>query len=97
MIIHVIESGETAYTIANDYNISAQWLIRENGIVDPNDLAVGGVLVILYPRITHTLVEGDTLENIANMYDVTVMDLLRNNSYLSNLEYLMSIAIKLDL
>lgn len=88
MIMHVIESGETAYTIANDYNISAEWLVRENGIVDPNDLAVGGVLVILYPRITHTLVEGDTLENIANMYDVTVMDLLRNNSYLSNLEYL---------
>ena len=88
MIIHVIEPGETAYTIANDYGVSAEWIIRENGILDPTDLAVGGALVILFPKITHTIVEGDTLEKIAEMYNVTIMDLLRNNSYLSDQEYL---------
>ncbi|NLJ89734.1 MAG: LysM peptidoglycan-binding domain-containing protein [Clostridiales bacterium] len=88
MVIHVIEPGETAYTIANEYGVSAQWIIRENGIVNPLDLAVGNALVILFPKITHTIVEGDTLEKIAQMYNVTIMDLLRNNSYLSDLEYL---------
>lgn len=88
MILHVIEPGETIDSISNLYEISADWIIRENGVVQPNNLAVGGVLVLLYPRITHTIVEGDTLEQIAIMYNVTVMDLLRNNSYLSDQEYL---------
>ncbi len=88
MIIHVIESGETAFTIADEYGVSAEWLIRANGIQYPNDIAVGGTLVILYPSITHTVIEGDTLESIANLYGTTVMDLLRNNSYLSDQEYL---------
>lgn len=88
MILHVIEPGETIDSISNLYEISADWIIRENGVVQPNNLAVGGVLVLLYPRITHTIVEGDTLEQIAIMYNVTVMDLLRNNSYLSDQEFL---------
>lgn len=88
MIIHVIQPNETAFTIADIYGVSPQWIIRENGIVNPIDLAVGGTLVILYPKTTHTVVEGDTLESIANMYNVTVMDLLRNNSYISDQEYL---------
>lgn len=84
MIIHVIQPNETAFTIADIYGVSPQWIIRENGIVNPIDLAVGGTLVILYSKTTHTVVEGDTLESIANMYNVTVMDLLRNNSYISD-------------
>lgn len=88
MILHVIEPGETIDSISNLYEISADWIIRENGVVQPNNLAVGGVLVLLYPRIIHTIVEGDTLEQIAIMYNVTVMDLLRNNSYLSDQEFL---------
>ena len=56
--------------------VSAQWIIRENGIVNPLDLA-GNALVILFLKITHTIVEGDTLEKIAQMYNVTIMDLLQ--------------------
>lgn len=76
MIIHVIEPGETALTIANKYGVSEDWLIRENGIQNPDDLTVGGTLVILYPSITHTIIQGDTLGNIASLYNTTVMDLL---------------------
>ncbi len=88
MIIHVIEAGETVDTIADLYGVSADWINREYTILDPNDLAVGGTLVILYPAVTHTVVEGDTLISIADMYGVTVMSLLRNNSYLSIQEQL---------
>ncbi len=88
MIIHVVELGETVRSISDYYGISQDWLVRENGIADPSNLAVGSTLVILYPLRTHTIVQGDTLENIANMYEVTIMDLLRNNSYLADIEYL---------
>ena len=97
MIIHVIEPGETVDSIAQLYGVSPEWIIREHGIIDPNDLAVGGSLVILYPEITHTVVEGDTLESIANMYGVSVISLLQNNFFLSDQEFLQvgdSIVIK---
>ncbi len=88
MIIHVIEAGETVYTIADEYGVSPEWIIRENGIINPLDLAVGGALVILFPKVTHMVVEGDTIEKIATLYKITIMDLLRNNIYLSDQEYL---------
>lgn len=88
MIIHVIRPNETVKSIANTYGISVDWLIKENGIRDPDNLVVGGTLIILHPNKTHTVVDGDSLNNIAKTYNVTVMDLLRNNSYLCNQEYL---------
>lgn len=72
MIIHVIQAGETATSIANFYGISEEWLIRENLIQEPDNLVVGAALVILFPEITYTIVEGDTLEGIASMYNVSV-------------------------
>ena len=88
MIIHIIEPGETVDSIAELYGVSPDWIIRENGIIDPTDLAIGGALVILTPALTHTIEEGDSLESIAQMYGVTVMSILRNNSYLSDQEFL---------
>jgi len=80
MIIHIIEPGETVDSIAELYGVSPDWIIRENGIIDPTDLAIGGALVILTPALTHTIEEGDSLESIAQMYGVTVMSILRNNT-----------------
>lgn len=88
MLIHVVQPGETAESIANLYGLSMERLIIENGIIYPNNLVVGDTLVILYPKITYTVQEGDTLAGIAEANDVTVMDLLRNNPYLSDREYL---------
>ena len=83
MVIHVVQSGETAYSIADYYGISVDWLIRENGIADPLRPVVGNTYVILFPEETYIIQEGDTLEKIANQFNVTVMELLRNNSYLA--------------
>lgn len=88
MIIHVIESGDTIFSIADYYGVSQDWIIRENNIKYPNNLVIGSTLVILYPKTTHQVQEGDTLESIAKMYNVTVLDLLRYNSFLSNQEFL---------
>ncbi|HBI73333.1 MAG TPA: hypothetical protein DEG06_04705 [Lachnospiraceae bacterium] len=86
MIIHVVQPGETVSSIANFYGISEEWLIRENGIDTPGQLAVGDTYVILFPEAVYTVMEGDTLKGIADAFDVTVMDLLRNNTYLSGQE-----------
>jgi spore germination protein len=88
MIIHVVQEGETIDSIAEKYSISAERLILENEIKNPNRLVVGETLVILFPEVLYTIQEGDTLTGIADYFDVTVMQLLRNNPYLSNREYI---------
>jgi len=88
MIIHVVQSGETTKSIAESYGILEERLIIENEIKNPNKLAIGETLIILYPEITYVVQEGDTLQEIAEKMDVTVLQILQNNPYLSDREYL---------
>ena len=84
MIIHVVQPGETINSISAYYKIPVNRLILENGIINPNNLAVGQTIVIVQPEILYTVQAGDTLESIAERYGTTPMELLRNNPYLSD-------------
>ncbi len=84
MIIHVVQPGETINSISEYYKIPVNRLILENGIINPNNLAVGQTIVIVQPEILYTVQTGDTLESIAERYGTTPMELLRNNPYLSD-------------
>lgn len=88
MIIHIVEQGETIYSIANLYGVSAERLMLNNSITDPENLLIGETLVIAYPEQTHIVQEGDTLLGIAQSYGISINDLLRNNPYLSDREYI---------
>ncbi|WMJ87159.1 LysM peptidoglycan-binding domain-containing protein [Anaerocolumna sp. MB42-C2] len=88
MTIHVVQKGDTINSIADQYGVSVDRLILENGINDPDILVVGEALVILYPEITYTIREGDTLDGIADRYGISIFQLLRNNPYLSDREYI---------
>lgn len=84
MYIHVVQSGETIWGIASYYGVSAQRLVTDNGIRDPEHLVPGQALVVLIPEVTHTVRSGETLQSIAAAYQTTVMALLRNNPVLTN-------------
>lgn len=88
MIIHVVQSGETLYSISTSYGISSSRLIQDNGLTSPNELAVGQTIVIVYPKEIYTVREGDTLQSIAYDHNITLMQLLRNNPYLINREFI---------
>lgn len=88
MIIHVVKKGETLSSIADLYGKSVERLILENGITDPDKLAIGETLVIVYPQIEYTIQDGDTLESIARNHNTSIMELLRNNPYLSDRPYI---------
>jgi spore germination protein len=79
MIIHVVQTGDTIYTIAAKYNTSPQKIIDDNELQDPNVLVPGQTLVILVPDQVHIVQPGDTLENIAQRYGTTVVELLQYN------------------
>ncbi|MBW4847410.1 MAG: LysM peptidoglycan-binding domain-containing protein [Lachnospiraceae bacterium] len=90
MIIHVVQPGETIFTISEYYKIPVDRLILENGIINPDKLAIGQTIVIVQPETVYTVQAGDTLESIAEKHGVSTMELLRNNPYLSDREYLYS-------
>lgn len=83
MYIHVVQPGDTIYTIASSYNIKPERLAIENDIADPNKLVQGEALLILIPEQVYTVQEGDNLESIANAAGTNVMELLRNNPNIS--------------
>lgn len=83
MTIHIVQPGETIYSISEYYNIPVDRLIIENRIINPNNLAIGQTIVIVQPETLYTVQSGDTLDRIAEQYSITPMEILRNNPHLS--------------
>ena len=77
MTIHIVQSGETIYSIADRYGVSVDRLILDNGILNPSRLVVGETIVILRPEMSYTIQEGDTLASIADKHEVTVFQIGR--------------------
>ncbi len=83
MEIYVVQPGDTIYSIAAQFGVSAEELIQDNELASPLELVVGQTIVIAYPKQIYTVQEGDTLISIAATYEITVQQLLRNNPFLS--------------
>lgn len=79
MTIHIVQAGENLRQIANQYGVSLQRLIADNGVLNPEALAVGQALVILRPTETYTVQTGDTLESISAATGVPALTLVQNN------------------
>ncbi len=88
--VHVLEAGETLYSLSKKYGIDVDVLLSENGISNPSLLSVGMRLII--PGIDavsdttvsdevdlHTVVPGDTYYSIAGKHGLSVDELLALN------------------
>lgn len=88
MTIHVVKSGETLISIAEQYGITPEIIISVNELPNPEDLVVGQSLAIRIPEVVHTVEEGDTLYEIAETYDVSPTQILQNNPSIAVVEFL---------
>ena len=79
MTIHVVRSGDTIYSISEQYGVSIAQIIQDNGIIIPGQLTLGQALLILEPEITYQVELGDSLFTIANKFGVSINVLLQNN------------------
>lgn len=86
--IYTVQSGDTIFSIAEQFGVSLQRLISDNGIPASGQLAVGQALLILKPETVHTFSRGDTLFSIAQSYGTSVMQLYRNNPSLIGADYI---------
>ena len=84
MIIHVVKSGETLYSISKLYGVPSNKIVSDNELTNPDELVVGQTLVILPVTRKHTILPGQSLYMIAKMYGVTISDLYAANPTLKN-------------
>jgi LysM repeat protein len=87
-LVHVVQEGETLFTIAEQYGTTIETLQILNSISDPSLLFVGQQLVIPggggeAVAALHTVRVGDTLLGIAADYNTTVDDLVSSNRLLN--------------
>lgn len=88
MTIHVVQTDETIYSIAELYDVPADRIILENELIITNSLVTGQTIVITFPEQTYVVQEGDTLFGIANSFGISILQILRNNPYLSDRKYI---------
>ena len=84
MDIHIVQPGDTIYTIADQYGVNAERLAIDNDIRDSNNLILGEALFIIRPIRTYIVQQGDSLESIAAAHGISRMELLRNNPNIPN-------------
>ena len=94
-LIHVVGRGETIYSISRFYRVSAEDLMRVNGITDPSKLQAGRRLTIpstafsdvstsTQALVDYRIVRGDTLYSIARSHDISLQSLLEINKFQPN-------------
>jgi len=78
-ITYTVGPGDSAYSIADKFEVSMETILWANGTLEdnPDFLADGDVLTILpVSGVYHTVVKGDTLESIAEKYKAQVDDII---------------------
>lgn len=86
VIEYVVQSGDSLYSIAKKYGVTARELQQYNNLPS-NLLSIGQVLLIPSTEdyITYYVQSGDSLYSIASRYNTTVDEIKRLNNLASNL------------
>ena len=82
MKIHVVQKGETLFSIAQQYGVSARLLQKLNQAPTDGTLVPGQTLVVLLPERTHVVRRGDTVWSIAREHGISTRELYQNNIFL---------------
>lgn len=84
---YTVKSGDTLYSIANQFNTTVANLKELNNLTS-NNLQIGQVLLVtekVYPNVTtYTVQGGDTLYGIASKFGTTVSTIRKLNTLTSN-------------
>lgn len=88
MIIHVVKSGESLYSISRLYKVPYQKIVKDNELTNPNQLVVGQTLVIMEGQRRHIVAPGQSLYSISRIYGINIDDLLKVNPNISRVTVL---------
>ena len=84
MVIYTVRQGDSIYSIGRRLGVPPQKIIDDNLLQNPEQLAVGQVLVVAVDQIRHTVAPGESLFGIARRYGTTVAQILEANPDITN-------------
>lgn len=84
LVIHVVKQGESLYSIAKLYNVSAAKISADNELSNPEQLVVGQTLVVFPENRRHRVAQGQTIHSIARIYGLSMNEVLAANPEISN-------------
>jgi spore germination protein len=79
MQIHVVQPGQTIFSIAQAYNSTASAIVGANEVPNPNQLVAGQTLVIPIVGSYYWVQPGDTLYTIARRFGINYQTLAQVN------------------
>lgn len=77
--IHVVQSGDTLFSIANTYGTTTEAITIANELDAPNQLVVGQALVIPIIGQFYFVQPGDSLYSVAQAFHISYLELARIN------------------
>lgn len=83
-VVHVVQAGETLFSIAEKYGITVEAIVTANGLSNPDLIFAGQELIIPSGEPAETLLSvvvqpGDTLPILACQYNTTVQAIAERN------------------
>lgn len=78
MLIHVVQEGESVYSIAQNYQSTVDEIVQANELDQLEDLVVGQAIVI--PVRTYTVQAGDSFYSIGNKFGIPYQQLADFNA-----------------
>ena len=82
--VHVVEKGESLWSIARKYDIDVDTIIGSNELKSYDTINIGQKLTILpFKGVTHKVEKGDSLWSIAQRYGASVDEIIETNELVS--------------
>ena len=81
---HLVQKGETLYSISRSYNVSLDEILVANKIDDPSKIKAGYNLIIpskITEKKEYKVEKGDTLYGVAKKHNVDINALLKENNF----------------
>ncbi len=88
MVIYTVRPGDSVYSISQRYGVSAQEVIGNNMLSNPERLVVGQTLVLPAESVTHTVAQGESLLRIALQYETTTQALMEANPQITDPDHI---------
>jgi len=83
-VYHIVQQGETLWSIARLYGVTPQAIAQANGLVNPNLIYPGQRLLIPMPgAIVHVVRAGETLSSIGRLYGVSPFAIAQANNLMN--------------
>jgi len=81
--IYVVVRGDSIWSIAQKFGVSAQSIIAANDLNPSQSLVIGQTLVIPGREMTYTVREGDSLWSIADRFGISLQNIILTNNILN--------------